>query len=351
MQCHPLKAGRPADIPPLTVNHKEATGFQWIDSLTPESVVKLTQSLLASGQQGTCRIGSRSISEKDICILVQRRTTAQKIKQVGDRMGIAFHYQNKASIFSRRIAREMVLILEAIANPDNLSSVTSAASTTLMGFDLNAPGQLSEQLRFVELQTELFNARDLWKSDGPAAAITRLFETCLTAQRIPHTLNGLEDWNVLTHCLEIFGEDARVYRLRSRDLVVTASNLKKEADDRTSQRPPVASGVVTINTIHGSKGLEYRVVILADQITGQTLSKSAWGLDYCDQNGSIIDLTNEAYEPALHDQEQDLNRLLYVALTRAKHAVFFGGSSYWNCTASSTSRPRYQKPKSWSPTR
>ena len=55
---------------------------------------------------------------------------------------------------------------------------------------------------------------------------------------------------------------------------------------------------------------------------GKRFLKSAWGLDYCDQNGSVIDLTNEAYEPALHDQEQDLNRLLYVALTRAKHAVF-----------------------------
>ena len=109
-----------------------------------------------------------------MCVLVQSRTTAQKIKQIGDQFGLAFHYQNKASIFSRRIAKEMVLILEAIANPDDLSSVTSAASTTLMGFDLNAPGQLSEQSRFIELQTELFNARDLWKSDGPAAAITRL---------------------------------------------------------------------------------------------------------------------------------------------------------------------------------
>ena len=66
------------------------------------------------------------------------------------------------------------------------------------------------------------------------------------------------------------------------------------------------------------------MVILADEITGKTLSKNAWGLDYCNHNGSIIDLTNEAFEPALLDQEEDLNRLLYVALTRAKHAVFLG---------------------------
>ena len=327
LQYQPLKAGRPQDIPPLTMNHREVSGFQWIDSLSPESVVRLTQYLIASGQQGSCKIGSQPITEKDICILVQSRGTAQKIKHIGERFGLAFHYQNKASIFSRRIAKEMVFILEAIANPDDLSSVTSAASTTLMGFDLRIPGQLSEQSCFVELQTELFNARDLWKSDGPAVAITRLFETCLTAQRIPHTLNGLEDWNVLTHCLEIFGEDAKgLSPLEAALWWTQQAASKKDADDRTSQRPPVESGVVTINTIHGSKGLEYRVVILANEIKGKPIPNNTWGLDYCDHNGSVVDLTNRAFEPALHDQEQDLNRLLYVALTRAKHAIFLGSS-------------------------
>ena len=325
LQYQPLEAGRPHDIAPLTVKHQATAGFHWVDSLTPESIVLLTRSLLAGGQEGSCRIAAQPISEKDLCVLVQNRTTAQKIKKAGDRMGLTFHYQNKASIFSRRIAREMVLILEAIANPDDLSIIASAASTTLMGFDLNAPGQLSEQSRFIELQTELFNARDLWKSDGPAAAITRLFEVCLTAQRIPHNLNGLEDWNILTHCLEIFGEDAKgLSPLEAAIWWSQQTTASNDADDRTSQRPPIESGAVTINTIHGAKGLEYRVVILADEITAKALPKNAWGLDYCNANGSIIDLTETAFEPARRDQEEDLNRLLYVALTRAKHAVFLG---------------------------
>ena len=185
-------------------------------------------------------------------------------------MGIAFHYQDKASIFSRRIAREMVMILEAIANPDNLECHVCGFNHPY-GFRSNAPDN-SEQLRFVELQTELFNARDLWKSDGPAAAVTRLFETCLTAQRIPHTLNGLEDWNVLTHCLEIFGEDAKgLSPLEAAIWWSQQVTSKKEADDRTSQRPPVGSGVVTINTIHDPKD---RVVILADRSRGRHFLKA-----------------------------------------------------------------------------
>jgi len=63
LQYHPLKAGRPQDIPPLTLNHREVSGFQWIDSLSPDSVVGLTQYLIASGLQGSCKIGSQPITE------------------------------------------------------------------------------------------------------------------------------------------------------------------------------------------------------------------------------------------------------------------------------------------------
>ena len=325
LRYQPLKIGRAVDIRPLTMNDTEAVGFHWIESLSPQTVVQLTLSLLAGGQNGSCRIGTRPVTEKDICVLVQSRTTAQKIKQLGGRFGLTFHYQNKASIFSQPIAREMVSVLEAIANPDDLSRVTSAASTRLMGFDLSESGQLSGRPRFIELQTQLFNARDLWKSDGPAAAIARIFEAGLTARRISHTFHGLEDWSVLNQCLEIFGEDAK--GLSPLEAVIWWAQQAasgKEADHRTSQRPPTDSGVVTINTIHGSKGLEYCVVILADEITGKAPPKNTWGLDYCDHNGSTIDLTKTAHKPALQDQEADLNRLLYVALTRAKNGVFLG---------------------------
>ena len=78
--------------------------------------------------------------------------------------------------------------------------------------------------------------------------------------------------------------------------------------------------VVIINTIHGSKGLEYGVV---SSQTKSRASTPAWGrlLRY---NGSTIDLTKNALKLALQDQAEDLNRLLYVALTRAKYGVFLG---------------------------
>lgn len=325
LRYHPLTCGRPEDTPPLVLDHQELTGFQWIEALTPERVVQLSASLLSKGRQGTCQINGQPVLENDLCILVQSRATAAKIKHIGERYGLPFHYQNKARVFTHRISRDMVSILEAIANPDDLGKVTSAVATPLMGFELNHPGLLIEHPAFVEYQSELFNARDRWLSDGPAASIARLFERCQTATRFPNTLDGLEDWNLLMQCLEIFGEDGKgLSPIEAAHWWAKQASNTQDADDRTSQRSPTESQVIRINTIHGAKGLEYPVVILADSITGKSLSKHAWGLDYCDAEGSKIDLTSEALAAAQKDQDEDLNRLLYVALTRAKQTVFLG---------------------------
>ena len=248
-----------------------------------------------------------------------------KIKRIGERQGLAFHYHSNSSIFTHALAREMVCILEAIANPDDLAVITTAASTRLMGLELNTPLRLTEQPKFTELQTALFNTRDQWNHDGPMFALTCLFESCQTAQRFPNNLSGLEDWNILTQCLEIFGEDAKgLTPLQAAQWWAGQAQQSAETREQTIARAPSGSNIVTISTIHGSKGLEYNVVILADQITAKPLPKTTWGFDYCDKNESKIDLTASARKYAVQDQNKDLNRLLYVALTRAKSAVFCG---------------------------
>ena len=99
----------------LVVNDHNLAGFQWVDALTPERVVELTLCLLNHSRSQTRRIDEQILSERDLCILVQSRSTAQKIKRIGERQGLAFLLQ-QLSIFTHALAREMVCILEAIAN-------------------------------------------------------------------------------------------------------------------------------------------------------------------------------------------------------------------------------------------
>lgn len=108
--------------------------------------------------------------------------------------------------------------------------------------------------------------------------------------------------------------------------------LKREAGD--------SSGLVRVMTVHGSKGLQAPIVILADAagnpdaspVRGLTLQEALPGgsgpeipipsLAKADKAGPIL-----AAELAAAKAEREEHwRLLYVAMTRAEEALFIGGS-------------------------
>lgn len=110
-------------------------------------------------------------------------------------------------------------------------------------------------------------------------------------------------------------------------------DLKRDSDS--------ASGQVRVMTVHGSKGLQAPIVILADA-TGApgeagdlALEDDAWGLgadrtravplpplNKDERKGPIAEAEETAKAAAL----QEHWRLLYVAITRAEEALFIGGS-------------------------
>ncbi|WP_298302958.1 double-strand break repair helicase AddA [uncultured Erythrobacter sp.] len=111
------------------------------------------------------------------------------------------------------------------------------------------------------------------------------------------------------------------------------TDLKRDADD--------AGGQVRVMTVHGSKGLQAPIVILADA-TGDPGTSGDLALAD-DPLGSGGELAREVPLPALAKDErvgpveeaqeqsesaamQEHWRLLYVAMTRAEEALFIGGS-------------------------
>ncbi|KQM13825.1 double-strand break repair helicase AddA [Novosphingobium sp. Leaf2] len=106
--------------------------------------------------------------------------------------------------------------------------------------------------------------------------------------------------------------------------------LKREADN--------AAGLVRVMTVHGSKGLQAPIVILADATSNPDNARER-GVDLPDpanparaiplpplsrdeKQGRIAD----TLEAAKRADEQEHWRLLYVAMTRAEEALFVGGA-------------------------
>jgi ATP-dependent helicase/nuclease subunit A len=109
-------------------------------------------------------------------------------------------------------------------------------------------------------------------------------------------------------------------------------DLKRDSDN--------ASGQVRVMTVHGSKGLQAPIVILADA-TGApgdpgdlALEEDAWGLADRKREVPLPPLGKEERKGPIAEAEaakqaavlQEHWRLLYVALTRAEEALFIGGS-------------------------
>ncbi len=109
------------------------------------------------------------------------------------------------------------------------------------------------------------------------------------------------------------------------------TDLKREAGESSDQ--------VRVMTVHGSKGLQAPIVILADAAIGPdgpgelALHEDAGmgekgpavpipGVPSAERAGPLA----EAYEQAARTELEEHWRLLYVAMTRAEEALFIGGS-------------------------
>lgn len=97
-----------------------------------------------------------------------------------------------------------------------------------------------------------------------------------------------------------------------------------DAGAEVSRLPLEAGNAVTLTTVHGSKGLEWPVVVLPD--LDRRVPPRSDPVLYDPELGVSVDLGYDEEEPVLHRlisdrkaiaEEAELRRLLYVALTRA----------------------------------
>ena len=106
------------------------------------------------------------------------------------------------------------------------------------------------------------------------------------------------------------------------------------------REPGADAGLVRVMTVHGSKGLQAPIVILADA-TGDPDRSPTRGLELAEDlpggDGRLVPLPElrseqrigpiaAAHERAAIEERQEHWRLLYVAMTRAEEALFIGGA-------------------------
>lgn len=336
----PVKEAGKADKTPFTLygHHSAALQFWFSGDEVVNKQNYLQQmaqacacdidSKLRAAAEGQALIGERSMQAKDIAILVRdRHEAAVVMAALADRGVHSVYLSGRDSVFNSREAFDLQLLLQAVAEPQDESRLRAALASSLLNYPAGWLDQLShdEQL-WEQLVAEFTDYREKWLQLGVLPMLRRLMRKRQLAETLRQQPLGERRLTDLLHLGEILQRAsmeqdgiAALLRWYSDQLL----NPNGESDEQRLRLESDA-GLVTVITVHKSKGLEYPLVFLPFACT---FRKASTPLFHDAENGLYFHLDAKHEESlALAERErlaEDL-RLLYVALTRAVYGCYIG---------------------------
>jgi len=283
------------------------------------------------------RIGGQRVTPGDIAVLLSTNNQIVALRSRLVARGVPCVGGGRGNVFAGEVARELELILYAVLHPDDDQAVRGALATRLLGATLEQFRAWQDQPAAFERELERFEAwRALVRSRGMLALIEALLAIRATALlALPEGERVLTD---LRHLGELLAaeESARqgldglyAWLLEMRQ---EGADGDAEAADERQLRIESDARRVQLLTIHASKGLEFPIVFLplVWRIGSRNGIYAPKLLRYHDASGRrCVDLGSADFieHRGRHFREEleERLRLLYVALTRAVHAVHV----YW----------------------
>jgi exodeoxyribonuclease V beta subunit len=316
-------------------------GFAFIDSGTGQALDRKTarqrsaaHAALAVQDLLTRRVQGRPVAASGIAILTRTNAEAEQVQEALGAVGVSSALATDTSVFSTRDADGFLLLLRAMSNPNNSSYVASALLSPLLGL---AASELASRLKDAsawDQDVERFIvANDLLRRHGIFAAAQFLLDEYDVVVRLLRTPGGERRMTNLYHLLELTEIQRVEHNLQPaallRWLLTVQQDPSEVASEARQLRIESDEQSVVITTVHRSKGLEFPFVLCpflwAD--TARTPDKNHL-LVYRNESAQqwVVDLRGKgapatALAAAVREQEAEALRLLYVAITRAKHWV------------------------------
>jgi exodeoxyribonuclease V beta subunit len=290
--------------------------------------------LLNLGRQGNARIGKRPLAAADMAVLVRTHREGELVRQALLDKGVPAVVHSQESIFSSPEARDVQFLLAGICSPLEKNKLHAALSTGLLGYraedlcDLEENEQAWERIldRFVGYYQQ-------WSERGFAVMFRRLLERERVSERVAGLAGAERCLTNLRHLLDLLQAIANSEELGPEELLGWLRAKRhgvEKLDDEDQLRLESDENLVTIATIHKSKGLEYPVVFcpfMWDTRVGKR-SQTSYAVFHDDSKILRIDLGTEKIEQHHSLQQQEMlaeeMRLLYVAVTRARNRCYLG---------------------------
>jgi len=278
--------------------------------------------------------GFARLKAGDIAILVRKRQEADAVRSALQHRGVASVYlSDRESVLASGEAQDLLLWLRAVAAPLDLRCLRAALATRLLGLSPAELEQLAHDDTALDAASELLRQlHGIWQRQGVLALVRHsLHRLGLPARwlaladgsgerRLTNVLHLAELLQNASAALE--GEHALI-----RWLAEQIAQPGGEGDEQTLRLESDAD-LVQVVTIHKSKGLEYPLVCIPFASAYQPRDKRNTALVRLPQAGGghvlRLDYSDAELQQADEERLREDLRLFYVALTRARHALWLG---------------------------
>lgn len=268
------------------------------------------------------------LAPKDIAVLVNTNPQGMRIAKALAQLNIPATISSDQKVFQTAEAKEMQGLIEGLAAPENMPKLRAAYATGLLGgvSPEYAETPANEVLWLMRLQ-KMRDWHRLFANYGFLGTFLNIIFSENSFTRLLQASDGRRKVTNFIHLAELLHTAAQTLNLTlsgiGRYLQQAAlagggedSDLRLETDD----------DVVQIVTVHKSKGLEYEVVFYPFGWEGVRVDRSPGVYKYHSPEGAGFDFDYEssAYAEFMQESQAEKLRLLYVALTRARHRCYVG---------------------------
>lgn len=277
----------------------------------------------------------------EVGILVRSNTEAAKIYRALVAAGQGASLESRQSVFETTTAFQVQLLLRAVLRPSHAGNRKALL--------LSRPSLFGESAKLDDptdntMARWLSECLTVWRKQGFAPAWEALTRRAPGAELLS-VVEGLGRCQFRHRALMDLSHVGELLISRQRTLHWTPEQLfdhltsrlrseddgevdESDASESESLRPDLANSRLLVRTIHKSKGLEYNAVILAKAFSYRaSYPKKGMILRRADGSSAIYtgDDEDPLRAPLIHQQREEDARLLYVALTRARHRFVWLG--------------------------
>jgi exodeoxyribonuclease V beta subunit len=333
-----------ADKEPLTIRGEAEPPFQlWFwrradgkdipKGLATERLPEVAANEIVRLLDGRTKSGERQLRPEDIAVLVLENSQAAQVQQALSAVNVPSVLHTTASLFESHEAAELYRVLAGIALPGDERLVRSALATDLLGVDGSQLAECSEA-QWQEWLQLFHEYAERWSRNGFFRMLRHWLQHQQVRQRLLRFPDGERRLTNILHLGEVLHQAEVERRLGVSGLqkwFAEQMAQKGESAEEYQLRLERDDNAVQIVTVHKSKGLEYPVVFSLFAWRNADIKRGGEEQVFFHdpaQGHKLVrdlgpDIADEHRRLAREERLAENVRLLYVALTRAKHRCYF----------------------------